>query len=156
MSNGHTIDNLNEMLNSVTNDEISRRVLAVMILTNTETIEKLKKEILESLENTHTEILDSVAAIDLKVDTHMVTAKDRCIDVTTHLSEIQEDLDTNLTLFTWIKTNKKKSSLILVMSILISNLWFISGLRYWTTVTLLQLLNLPNDTIDQIILLLFN
>lgn len=153
--NGKTVEELKEMLDTISDhdlpDEITRRLLAIMILTNTDSINTLTK----TLEKNHEELTDRFIGLEDKFETHAEHDEDFRNGVFKELEDLKEDRKDNPTIIQWVKVHPKKFGSILLGLFLLFNVWFVSGIRYTVVYTTLNLLRLPTEFIETVLEFLF-
>ena len=122
-----------------------------MITTNTDAIKKLS----ESMEKNHQELMALFTCLDDNFNEHTRIGEDFRNGVYGELNKLKEDRQKNPTLFEWVKQYPKRFVSIISGVFLLANVWFISGIRYTVTLSILHFFRLPDDVIDQILQVLF-
>jgi len=153
--NGQTVEELKNMLDDVDDsilpDEITRKLLAIMIITNTDSMCKLTAVV----QDNHKEVMKLIKHLDDRGMSNMEWGEGAAEKLSGDIECIKKDRKRNPTMIEWIRKHPKKLTFGLVIAFLISNVWFISGIRYTVTFTVLNFLRFSPEFIDQVMNLLF-
>jgi len=155
MTNGRTIAELKNMLEEVQDEnipeEVNRRLLALMIMTNTDSINKLT----ENLSKNHEELTELFKSLDAKINEHIEWGEQSAQDFEEEVSKLKKEMEENPTFFKALKTHPKKFAIGILGVFLLLNMWFVSGLRYIVLELSLHLIGIPDSMIEEIMQVFF-
>ena len=153
--NGNTVEDLKRMLDEIPEEDlptdVTRRLLAIMILTNTDSINSLT----EAVEKNHREITSLFTDMNSNFTEHVEREEELKVSVFKEIEDLKEQRKNNPTICEWIKAHPKKTIVFSLGIFLLSNIWFVSGIRYWVTYTILHLFKFQPEFIHKVLDLLF-
>lgn len=162
LTNGELSTELQDLIERAEGEipqEITNKILSIMIEDTNRSIRKIRGETKESLNLTKNEIMDSITQMEDKVLNELSILSEKVSCNTTTISEIQKEQKEYPSISKWTTNHKKQSLIIVTAFFLVSQLWFVSGFRYIILSSLLylagKLFGLPAETIESILGLLF-
>lgn len=162
LTNGELSSEIQKLLARADGDipqDVTNQILSLMIQDTGRNIKRLRGETKESLDVTKKEIQESLNGMEERILNNIACLSGMVETNVKNIKKLEEESKVYPSIFKWVRTNKYKAWASLVGFFIISQLWFISGFRFIVLSSILHIagkvFGLPDETIDQILLLLF-